>query len=617
MKKKMKKATKAKLLSILTIAMVLFCTILLYCVNYINKKQEEMLEKQFYYTVYVDAFGDTSSYLTNEVRSYAATGEKVHYENYWNEINIEQNREFYVEKLKELGLTEKELEMVESIATISDNLVPLEKEAMDAIAKGDTSKANEILYGMEYEAGITQIKSTIQKFNFSIQNRVAQSVNNLKRESELSFIFSYIAIAITLLVQIVIIKFVLTELITPIMKFRKKMLEFADGNLEGILDFTEDNTEIGETGLAISEFQQYQKEVIADIDYQLLNLAQGNFNIHSRCESSYKGNYSNILDSLRTIRHKLNDTLKDIRVANTLLTSIYDTVSCGILRFYRKDGIYELNSINHAGLTIFDCTEKEFFNQDWSSGIPSQVFSEDVKELKKVLDILKNSGDTKETNFRIRRMDGTILYLTGSVTMIADASEKDGKETIQQVIYDVTQRIKLEEQRRQGLLVEASTDYLTGLLTRRYAFQKINKCLEEDRGYGFLIIDADNFKFVNDTYGHSKGDEVLSSLANILRGTFRFTDICARIGGDEFIVFLTNETSGSSLEERIQHIISEFQKALKDLKIEGPIGISIGGVYGKGATTLEELYEYADKLLYYVKEHNKGTYKIEKIICEN
>ena len=617
MKKKMKKATKAKLLSILTIVMVIFCTILIYCVNYTNIKQEQMLEKQFHYTVYVDAFGDVSAYLTNEVRSYAATGESIHYENYWYEVNIAQNREYYIEKLKELGLTEKELEWVESIASISNNLVPLEKQAMDAVAIGDIKNATNILYGMEYESSIAQIKSTIQKFNFSIQNRVAKSIKDLKKESEISFILSYLAIAITLLVQIVIVKFVLTELLSPIVKFRGKMLEFADGNLDGILDLPEDNTEIGETELAIHEFQRFQKEVIADIDYQLLNLAQGNFNIHSRCENSYRGNYANILESLRTIRHRLNDTLKDIRVANTLLTSIYDTVSCGILRFYRKDGCYELCSINNAGLAIFDCTEKEFYNQDWNSGIPLQVVPEDVKELKKVLDVLKNSGDTKETNFRIKRMDGTVLYLTGSVTLISDANEKDDRVTIQQVIYDVTQRVKLEEQRRQGLLVEASTDYLTGLLSRRYAFQRINKCLEEDKGYGFLIIDADNFKFVNDTYGHSKGDEVLASLANILRSTFRFTDICARIGGDEFVVFLTNETSGNSLEERVQHIINEFQKSLKDLGINGPIGISIGGVYGKGATTFEELYEHADRLLYYVKENNKGAYKIERKIFEN
>ncbi len=617
MKKKMKKATKAKLLSIVTIVMVIFCAILLYCVNCTNTKKEQMLEKQFYYTVYVDAFGDISAYLTNEVRSYAATGEKMHYENYWYEVNIAQNREYYVEKLKELGLTEQELQWVENIATISNNLVPLEKQAMDAISNRNVEEANNILYGMEYQSGVAQIKSTIQKFNFSIQNRVAENVKNLKKEAEISFVLSHSVIFITMIVQIIIIKFVLTELISPIVKFRGKMIEFADGNLDGILDLPNDNTEIGETELAIHEFQRFQKEVIADIDYQLLNLAQGNFNVHSKCENSYRGNYSNILESLRTIRHRLDVTLKDIRIANTLLTSIYDTVSCGILRFYRKDGCYELQSINNAGLAIFDCTEKEFYNQNWNSGISSQVVPEDVKELKKVLDVLKDSGDTKETNFRIKRMDGTILYLTGSVTLISDASEKDDRVTIQQVIYDVTQRVKLEEQRRQGLLVEASTDYLTGLLSRRYAFQRINKCLEEDKGYGFLIIDADNFKFVNDTYGHSKGDEVLAALANILRSTFRFTDICARIGGDEFVVFLTNETSGSSLEERIQHIISEFKKALKDLGIDGPIGISIGGVYGKGATTFEELYEHADRLLYYVKENSKGSYKIERKIFEN
>ena len=92
-RKKMKKATKAKLLSAVTMLLLLFCLVATYGMNNCNVMRAEALEDQQNYMLYVDAFGDASAYLTEQVREYAATGNTAHYDNYWYEVNTAKNRE--------------------------------------------------------------------------------------------------------------------------------------------------------------------------------------------------------------------------------------------------------------------------------------------------------------------------------------------------------------------------------------------------------------------------------------------------------------------------------------------------------------------------------------------
>ena len=185
--------------------------------------------------------------------------------------------------------------------------------------------------------------------------------------------------------------------------------------------------------------------------------------------------------------------------------------------------------------------------------------------------------------------------------------EKDGK--ILRVVGTI-RNIHTEKVTQQALVEEAGRDYLTGLFTRRYAIRMIGEYLMNEISYGFLLMDLDNFKSINDNYGHAMGDTVLMQMSQLLQRTFRSSDICARLGGDEFLIFLPNGTSSSMLEKRASRIVQDFQTILTDLNISVPAGVSIGGIYGSNCTDFEDLYRKVDDLLYQVKNSKKGGWLI-------
>lgn len=314
-KKRMRKSLKATLLSGVTTFLVLLCAVTVYGMNNCNSMRADTLEQQAQYTAYVDAFGDASSYLTEQVRSYASTGDSAYYDNYWYEVNTAKNRENSIAKMKELGLTAEELAMVDSISAISDGLIPLEEEAMAYVAQGKNTQAVEILYGEAYLNGVTQIKATIEAFNESIQNRVQERLDYLELFINVAGMLTMSAIIAALILQMVQVLFVRRELVDPLKKIRNKMMEFAAGHLSGELDLPNDTTEIGDTARAIMEFQTAQKEVIDDIGVLLGAMSKGHFDADTICEDSYRGEYTKILESLRKINDGLNTTLKDIQIA--------------------------------------------------------------------------------------------------------------------------------------------------------------------------------------------------------------------------------------------------------------------------------------------------------------
>ena len=105
MKQKMMKSAKAKLLSILTILMVMVCAGSFTALRFMNSKHQEALRNQMLYYVYVDEFADASTYLTTEVRAYAATGNREHYDNYWYEDDMGG----YTEEIIVMPATAKEI----------------------------------------------------------------------------------------------------------------------------------------------------------------------------------------------------------------------------------------------------------------------------------------------------------------------------------------------------------------------------------------------------------------------------------------------------------------------------------------------------------------------------
>lgn len=152
-------------------------------------------------------------------------------------------------------------------------------------------------------------------------------------------------------------------------------------------------------------------------------------------------------------------------------------------------------------------------------------------------------------------------------------------------------------------------DKMTGIYSRKY-FDLIFKNLLEgsikhNETFSLLMIDIDKFKDVNDTYGHRKGDEVLSIIGQILINNTRSTDIVARYGGEEFIIVLfnTKEKDAIKVAEKIRRHIEDF----KFPNIDYPLTISIGvSLYPKHSQFSSELIEKADQALYYAKERGRN-----------
>lgn len=158
---------------------------------------------------------------------------------------------------------------------------------------------------------------------------------------------------------------------------------------------------------------------------------------------------------------------------------------------------------------------------------------------------------------------------------------------------------------------ELEKDALTGFLNRNYFEGKINRYLMKPNAHGtFFMMDLDNFKYVNDTYGHSAGDTLIIEFANVLKENIRDNDYVCRMGGDEFAIFFPGMDKDHVIRQRAENIIRLFTRKREELgysKCSVSIGIFTKYV-GSSETTCEALYDYADKALYFVKNNGKDDY---------
>ncbi len=122
-----------------------------------------------------------------------------------------------------------------------------------------------------------------------------------------------------------------------------------------------------------------------------------------------------------------------------------------------------------------------------------------------------------------------------------------------------------------------------------------------------MMLDVDNFKRINDTYGHETGDKILIKLVRILQGVFRDDDCICRMGGDEFVIFMVHAAGMQRrlIESKITQINDELGNPDDGLPAAS---ISVGIVNGKSVNDKEHLYEKADAALYESKKQGKHTY---------
>lgn len=168
------------------------------------------------------------------------------------------------------------------------------------------------------------------------------------------------------------------------------------------------------------------------------------------------------------------------------------------------------------------------------------------------------------------------------------------------------------QEESEELVHKSETDLLTGLLNKVSFEEKCDEYLAKKMAGAkctMFIFDLDDFKHINDNYGHQTGDKVLKLFAEILQGYFHPDDLIGRIGGDEFMVLVLGEMPEGYVARRCRSV----QHELKTTNIDGATGItcSMGIAEDTQRMTFKELYEKADKALYKAKEGGKARYSID------
>jgi diguanylate cyclase (GGDEF)-like protein/PAS domain S-box-containing protein len=174
---------------------------------------------------------------------------------------------------------------------------------------------------------------------------------------------------------------------------------------------------------------------------------------------------------------------------------------------------------------------------------------------------------------------------------------------------DSTERVRLESE----LSYQAFHDSLTGLANKALFTDRLNLAvarMERTRKpMAVMFLDLDNFKTVNDSLGHSTGDELLRVVAEVLLGCIRSTDTAARLGGDEFAVLIDYLEGHSDIVALAERILTALRRPVALGKNEVVATASIGITFGVPGTTGEQLLRNADLAMYRAKEHGKDRFE--------
>lgn len=272
------------------------------------------------------------------------------------------------------------------------------------------------------------------------------------------------------------------------------------------------------------------------------------------------------------------------------LGSIYNTVPCAIMRFFRTDEKYELVMVNRAVAEMLGIPEDEIELLDWSNGFCSKVVEEDAPAMKSLLRQLRHPGDHVDAVCRIEHPDGETIYINSSNAYIG---KDDRGEIIQKIAFDVTDRVMMEE----ALERKSYEDALTGLYNRT----KFNREMREsdyssvDR-LGVAYFDVNGLKAVNDNFGHRAGDDLICRAASYIESAFGGR--AYRIGGDEFVVIDTES------DER--GFVSAVEGVQRTMLFDN-ISVAVGMSWREAPCDAKAQFEEADKRMY----ENKAAFYSE------
>jgi diguanylate cyclase (GGDEF)-like protein/PAS domain S-box-containing protein len=302
------------------------------------------------------------------------------------------------------------------------------------------------------------------------------------------------------------------------------------------------------------------------------------------------------------------DTLKDSELRYRRL---FEAARDGILILDAETGA--ITDVNPFLIDMLRYSREEFVERKlWEVGA-----FKDIDASKDAFKDLQKKKYIRYKNLPLRAKDGKLIQ----VEFVSNVYRAGGKKVIQCNIRDITERVQVQDAllRSESLLREQSVrDHLTGLFNRRYMEEtmerELRRASRKRLALGIIMLDVDDFKQFNDTYGHAAGDAILRALGKLLLGNIRGEDIPCRYGGDEFVVVLP-DTSRAVTRKRAG-LICEYARQIH-LQIEGKkleaVTLSLGvAAFPEDGSSSAAVLRAADMALYRAKREGRGKVVIAK-----
>ncbi|EDZ62492.1 Response regulator with a diguanylate cyclase output domain [Sulfurimonas gotlandica GD1] len=347
-----------------------------------------------------------------------------------------------------------------------------------------------------------------------------------------------------------------------------------------------------------------QTQKIKDGDYEQglelhtndeFELLSRNFNSMSK---SLQKQRKTIMDYTNSLESKVEKRTEELNKQKESLEHILDLHSSMILRIEGDRVIYA----NRAFLDFFNIDSVGFVK---NKKYLCELFGaklENCDEYKSIKTFITSFFDeTKNTIYLHTKDNKRKIFEINFISML-------GKEDNEVVVFNDVTRLSSENER---LEIQATRDVLTGQYNRVKFNQELDKALYAvDRYkevYSLVLCDIDNFKKINDTYGHVVGDYALVTLANIFSKRIRPTDIFARWGGEEFVLLLpsTEANEAESFSNSLREALSAFS-----FEHFGQLSCSFGVTKILEDDSAKSLLERADKGLYFSKAHGRNMVKV-------
>ena len=267
-----------------------------------------------------------SKTLTYNIQSYAVTGEQEYYDGYMRELDVDQNREKAVETLKKCNITEEEWASLNEIASMSENLVPLETEAIAHVQEGELEAAKACVFSAEYGDSVNKISRQTDETILRILDRKGKIQLGMKA---VRFIFTILFAGSFLFVVmqfVKTIKFAEKELLEPIQKVSDQMAVLAGGDFHTKLELEEDESEVGRMVAAIAFMKKNLLSMVEEITKTLEEMGNGDYRIEIKQE--YVGEFVTIKESFLQIGKKMRDTLLTIRNVSEQIDGGSEQLAC-------------------------------------------------------------------------------------------------------------------------------------------------------------------------------------------------------------------------------------------------------------------------------------------------